>query len=361
MTWASLFAGIRGRLVAWVHSRVVWVGAERRALDASTFSSVPWIVILGREHYEERRKIYGIRSWRGLRAVLKLDSDDSTTLHAIGRFGPEGREVRSFHLLPSGVAACEGAFFVLPESLLLSREVGANEVLRVERDHIEYYLARGVSSQLRGGAIVNEQLFLLSAGLPEDATIRSLSMGELGARLDHALRRLAPGTWWTLLVARERWLQTLPWKTLTTTAAVALLIYLSLASTYLEVGNWWRERQLAALGSDVGAVIERQREIDRASIELRGMSQLANERIATYHLWAVLAELWRAGGTLTGFEISGSEVTLRGGSPSATAVLAALTRLPQVRGAKFDAPVRSDYGQENFTIILTLVTPGTRL
>jgi len=359
--WASLLEGTRARVIAWLRGRVVWVGAERRALDASSFSGTPWIVILGREHYEERRKLYGIRSWRGLRAVLQLEEgDDPAALHTIGPDGPDGREVRSFRLLPSGLAARDGALFVIPESLLLSREVGANEVLRVERDHIEYYLARGVASQLRGGTIINEQLFALSAGLPEGATIRSLTLDEQALRLEHALRRLAPGMWWTLLVARERWLQTLPWKQLATTAAVVLLGYLAVASAYLEAGNWWRDRQLQALGSDVGALIDRQREIDRAALELKGMQQLAGERVATHHLWAVLAELWRAGGVLNGFEIRGSELTVRGASPSATTVLAALAKLPQVRGAKFDAPVRSDYGQENFTIVLTLVAPETR-
>jgi hypothetical protein len=90
------------------------------------------------------------------------------------------------------------------------------------------------------------------------------------------------------------------------------------------------------------------------------MQQLASERMATHHLWGVLAELWRAGGALSGFEIRGDELTVRGGAPAATSVLAAISKLPQVRSAKFDAPVRSDYGQENFTIVLTLVTSESR-
>jgi hypothetical protein len=358
---ASLIERASERWSAWLRRRIVWVGAERRALDASSFSGSPWIVILGREHYEERRKLYGIRSWRGLRAVLQLEEgSDPAVLYAIGPYGAEGREVRSFRLLPSGIAAREGALFVLPESLLLAHEVQANESLSIQRDGLEYYLARGVASQLRGGTIINERLFALSAGLPEESAIRSLDLMQLGGVLERRVRHVSLGMWWTLLVARERWVTTLPWKSLATTTAVALVAYLAASSAYLEAGNWWRERQLAALGSDVDKLITRQREIDRAAAELKGMQQLASERMATHHLWGVLAELWRAGGTLSGFEIRGDELTVRGGAPAATSVLAAISKLPQVRSAKFDAPVRSDYGQENFTIVLTLVTSESR-
>ncbi len=361
MSLASLIERASERWSAWLRRRIVWVGAERRALDASSFSGSPWIVILGREHYEERRKLYGIRSWRGLRAVLQLEEgSDPAVLYAIGPYGAEGREVRSFRLLPSGIAAREGALFVLPESLLLAHEVQANEALSIQRDGLEYYLARGVASQLRGGTIINERLFALSAGLPEEAAVRSLDLTQLGAVLERRVRHVSLSTWWTLLVARERWVTTLPWKSLVTTTAVALVAYLTASSAYLEAGNWWRERQLAALGSDVDELLERQRQNDRLIQRLQGMHKLSMEQVETHYLWGVVAEVWRVNGGISGAQIDGDEIVLRGGAPAATEVLSAISRLPQVRDARFAAPVRSDYGQESFTISLVLVRPEVR-
>lgn len=357
---SNFFKQARERLTGWIRGRIVWVTSERRSLDGAAVSASPWIVILGREHYEERRKLYGIRSWRGLRAVLKLEQgEDPTLTYSIGPHVLEGREVRIFRLLPSGMSARQDALFVLPESLVLASEVARGEVLSVSRDAIEYYLARDCASQLRGGAIVNEELFALSAGIPEGSPVRALELSELGAALERALPNISPGDWWNALVARDRWVNELPWRRMAVTAGWLIVIYLALASAYLEIGNAWRQRQLAALGADVDHLVDKQREIDRALAEIKGMSRLTAERLATHYLWGVLAEMWRSGGSLMGMQLDGDQLTLRGraAQSKATDVLAALSKLPQVRAARFDAPVRSEYDQEGFVIVLTLVDP----
>ncbi len=360
-----MFAELSGKLSAhlsrWIRARVVWFAGERRSLDGGAVSALPWLVILGREHYEERRRVYGIRSWRGLRAVLQLEhGEDRTFIYSIGPYGDEGRVVRIFRLLPSALSVRQDVLFVLPESLLLASEVADGEVLRVSRDTIDYYLSRGCASQLRGGTIVNERLFALSAGMAESSPIRTLGLHELGVALERALLRLSAGDWWQAFVAHDRWVKDLPWKRMAVTTGWSLAIYLLFASAYLESANAWKQRQLSTLGTEVDQLVIKQREIDRATQELKGMNQLAAERLATHYLWGVLAEMWRSGGSLMGMQLDGNQLTLRGraAQSKATDILAALSRLPQVRAARFDAAVRAEFDQEGFVIVLTLVDPA---
>ena len=354
MIFADKFIKFRARTSAWLRGRVAWVSHEIRTLDGSPFSAIPRVVILGREHYEERRKTYLIRSWRGIHAILKLELRGSDqTLFGIGPYRSEGREVLFFKLKPTATAVVEDAVLCIPETLLLSRLVGEGEILQVRRADFEYYVARGLASQIRGGAIIDSRLFSLSAGLPEDAVVRYLGEAELRPVLESAIRKLHLGDIWTFFVARERWADSLPWRQMGFVAALALASYLGLVSAYLQANNWIRERQISALGDDVDGLVQKQRDIESRITELKGIHRVADQRIPTYHLWEVLAETWRAGGAVTGVEMEGERIILRGTSSAATTVLAALSKLPQVKGAKFDAPVRSEFGQENFTIELT--------
>lgn len=362
MTLRERVEALRMSLVQAASRRIAWArGQGRVTLEGGPFAGLPIVVVLGREHYEETRKSYGIRSWRGLNAVVQLElAGQPRTLFVIGPRRGEGHDVSFFRLKPSAAAALEGAVFCIPESLAIERGLDEGGIARVDRDHLEYYLGPNVASQLKGGAIINERLFVLSAGLSEDAPVAQLSDTELPAILGRGLRRIAPLAWWGLFVARDRVLENVPWRRLATAAAVGLLGYMVLVSAYLELTTRWRQRQLAALGNDIGMLLEKQHLIERSARELEAMTTLARERPATHRLWGVVADVWRAEGSLNAVQLEGDKLVLRGGAPVATNVLAALSKSNELSGAKFDAPVRSPEILQIFTIAGTLTGGAKR-
>jgi hypothetical protein len=346
---------LRGWLSAELMRRVVWVTDARRDARGETSSGPALVAVVGREHYTERRKSYPVRSRRDLRRVLALElADAPATLRTIGPLADERREVTFYQIDPGAVAQAGRALWLVPESLALARTLAPGEIADVERGGLRYFLAAGGASQRAGGAVQAPAIFALAVGAdPEREPVR-IGEPEALERLLAGLRRLAPAAWLELLNPATRPGVGVEWRPLAALAGAALFGYLCLASGYLAVTHSLRERELEALGPEVGALLEAQRDVDRLAAEQQGLSKVLANRAATHQVWRVAARAWAQGAEIAALTLVDGRLTLRGTAPVATTLLEALAAEPGVSDARFAAPTREARGREQFVITLAL-------
>lgn len=351
----GLLVALRSRLFEALRRRVVWVTDARRDTEGRPNDAAALVAVLGREHYQERRRAYPVRGLRDLHRVLALElANAPATLTLIGPLRDDRREVTFFELDPRVLERVGRALWLVPESLPLALTLPAQRVAAVERNGLRYFLAASGVSQLAGGAVSNPTLFALAVGLDADAQSVALGVGELPSRLLQGLRRLPTAAWLRLLSPTLRTSATIAWRPLVTLTAVGLTGYLLLASAYLSLAESLRKKELDGLGPEVAELLETQRQVERLGLEQQALARVLAERRPSYAVWHVAALAWQKGALLEGFALSDGRLTLRGSAPVATEVLGALAADPSVTDARFGAPVRQVVDREQFLITLTL-------
>lgn len=345
----------QGRLRTWLGRHIVWLTDARRDGLGAVSTAAAVVLVLGREHYVERRRQYPVRSWRDLHRVLKLELADSPgTLTLIGPLHDDRREVTFYEPRAGSVERVGRALWVVPETAPLAAALAPADVVAVDRDGFRYFLAGSGQSQPAGGAIPTAELFALAVGAGGERPISVWDREESRMRLLSGLRRMPPDAWLRLLrpSLEARW--QVAWKPLATLAAGGLVVYLVLASAWLAGAQRARAGALEALGPEVETLLGTQREVQRLEVEQRAIGEILAGRHDTYEVWRLAAEIWRRGAILTGLQLADTRLTLRGTAPDATDVLAAIAAAPGVADARFSAPVRREAAGEEFAISLTL-------
>jgi len=351
----AAIAQLKARLKVELRRRVVWLTDVRRDASGAVSDAAALVVVVGREHYVERRKSYPLRSWRDLDRVLAQElAGTPPTLTVIGPVADERREVTFFELSPTVLGRFGRTLWIVPESLALSTTLPAQCVAIVKRAGLTYFLASSGVSQIAGGAVRTAALFAMAAGLDPDQEPLELSQGDINSRLLQGLRRLGAAVWPRLLRPGFRLDPGLAWRPLGTLAAAGLVAYLLLGSAYLSLAESLRERELKSLGPEVATLLESQRRVEQLAREQHAMTKVLGDRRPSYPLWRVAAHAWQKGASIAGLALVDGRLTLRGDAPSATDVLGALGADPGVAAARFGAPVRQLGGREQFVITLTL-------
>jgi hypothetical protein len=354
-------SGIGARLGHAVGRRVVWLTDERRDSKGEPSRAAALVTILGREHYGERRKKYPVLSRRDLAGVLAQElAGASPTLTAIGPVADDRREVAFFEIKPEVIGHAAPCFWLVPESLALAATLEPGQIAAVERDGFRYFVAWNGVSQPSGGAVTSPDLFALAAGL-DGGDIVKISGGELRARLLVGLRRLPADSWRRFVAPSMRPRVEVQWQPLALMAGVSLVVYLALASAYLNLTRNAREKELAGLGSEVSKLLVAQHDVDQVLAEQAGLAAVMADRRSTYRIWQPVAVAWSKGATITGVQLQDSKLTIRGNAAAATDVLAAVSAIKGYDDAKFSAPVRQDSrGREDFSLTLTLLPEADR-
>lgn len=335
--------------------RVAWLTDQRRDMAGEPSDAAALVVVLGREHYTERRRSFPIASLRDLDAVLAQDlAGAPTTLTLVAPVRNDRRDVTFFELKEEAVARIGRTAWVIPESVLLAAGLAPGSVATVERAGFRYFLAASGESQPEGGAVASAELFALAIGL-DPGRVERIEADSLRERLLAGLRRLPPGAWLRLRLPAKRLRLRLEWRPVVIALASAAFGYLSVASGYLLLTKHAREAELAGLGSEVENLLDAQREVDRLLSEQQGLADLLARRQPSYRLWQVVAAAWAKRAEVTGIELRDAELVLRGTAPVATDVLAAVAALPGVNDARFSASVRAgSKGTEQFAISLKM-------
>lgn len=350
--------GAGGRLARALSGRIAWLTDERRDAAGTPSDAPALVVLLGREHYVERRRTYPISSRRDLDGVLRQElAGAPPTLTLIAPARDDKREVTCFELKPGALERAGRCVWIVPESLALAQTLPPGSVASVERHGLRYFVAANRISQVAAGAVTTAQFFALAAGLDVEEFVEIGADG-LRDRLVAGLRRLPVDVWWRFHVPGLRPRLPVDWRPLLAAAAVAGLAYLGLASAYLTLTQKARERELAGLGGQVEELLVAQRDVDRMLAEQQGLAALLAERRPSYRIWHVVSVAWSKGATLRSVELKDTTLTLRGNAKVATDVLAAVAAVPGFSDARFSSPVRmGNLDLEEFTLTLTM-QPG---
>lgn len=351
----SSTGGLGARLIAALAGRIAWLTDLRRDGSGENSNAPALVVLLGREHYSERRRAYPISARRDLDAVLRQElTGRPPTLTLIGGTRDDKREVAFFELKPDALARAGRCLWLVPESVALAATLPAQGIASVERAGLRYFVAANGVSQVAAGAVTTPELFAFAAGL-EGGEATSIAADGLRARLLAGLGRLPLDAWLRLRVPSLRPRLALDWRPLLTMAGIGLVGYLALASAYLTVAQNSRERALAGLGSEVERLLSAQRDVDQMLAQQQALAVLTADRRYSYRLWQAAAVAWGKGAAISAVQLADTTLILRGDAEVATDVLAALAAVPGFADAKFSAPVRrSQYGREEFSIALTL-------
>lgn len=346
-----------GRLEAALKRRIAWLTDERRDLLGTPTAIPALIVVLGREHYTERRRHYPIHSRRDLEAVLAQElAQAPDTLTLIGDPEQDKREVSFFELRPGVLEKVGSALWLIPESALLAGTLPAGRVASIERDGYRYFLSATGASQPAGGMVATPELFALAIGLAAGEGALQLDRQAVAGRLTRGMRALPPSAWLRLRRPSRLRQPAMEWRAVATVTGVGLAAYLALASGYLLWTRQAREAQLEALGAEVESLLAAQREVDRLVAQRAGLGKVWRDRADTYQMWRIAGLAWGKAAQLSAIELKDGDLTLRGRAPVATDVLAVLDQGVGVTGAKFSAPVRSGRdGLEEFVISMKLV------
>ncbi len=353
--------GIGARLARALGRRVAWLTDARRCLTGEESAAPALVVVLGREHYAERRKQYPIVSRRDLDAVLRMElAGAPPTLVAVSEPRDDRREVAFFEVKPDALPRAGRALWLVPESLVLAATLPAAGMATVERDGCRYFVAANGVSQPSGGAVTSAEIFALAAGLDSSDGLAITGEG-LRSRLLTGLRRLPLDAWRRFRMPSAAPRFQFEWRPVAALAGAGLVAYLALASGYLALTRQAREHELAGLGGEVEKLLVAQRDVDRMLAEQAGLAAVATDRRSTYRLWQPVAVAWSKGAVLTGVQLQDATLTLRGNAAVATDVLAAIAAIPGLADAKFSSPVRQNStGREDFSLTVTLEPEADR-
>lgn len=355
-----LLSRLRQRIIEALEDRVVWFTHDRLKLTGEPTDDFAVIAIIGREHYEQTRRKYPVRSWSDLRGVIQLEiGDSSDTFALIGPLKGDDREVMFFRLVRGFPTDLVRAAFWVPESLLLADRAKQQGVLTVVREGLEYFIAGNGDTLIAGGAIRTPAVFALAAGLPGDDDPSSLDKTAVLAEFPEALLRLKAADWWMLRSRPAMQRMYLFLKPAAALASVVLIAYLSLVSGFLYGMELLRERQLQALGPEVTSLIAQQRAVDILAQEQDGLIETVKNGQPAWPIWEAVAAVWRTGGGVFALNVSDDEISIRCAAPSATEVLKVLQTLKGFENAQLDSAVRQGMMGQEFVVVLKRTAPGS--
>ena len=344
----ALWFSVISRAERFVASRVVLVADSAQSLGGS--APPPWslIEIVGREHYLERHRSIPIVRWLDARAVAKLESaaKPGTLFH----IGPmlEGNRRLTFYEPVEAKWPLGRSIFRLPETLVISMALPPNALARVSRSSTTFFLSFNGESYRSGGLLAEPDRVAHAMGLKNGWHLESID--DERPWLLRGLRRLPLSAWLLAFSpAAASWLRGARGPLLSgVVAAVALNLLLALG--YLTATQYWREQSLKALGPEVGALLDAQREVDLLAEQRRIYAGVLRDRQPIYPLWGALEAVWKTGGWISAVRVSDSVLTLRGRALSATEVLTALTKYSGFSDPTFAAAIRQEGGMQEFVI-----------
>jgi hypothetical protein len=351
-------------LVKRLSRHVTWHGSTDHNLAGEAGRHFPLVLILGREYYKERRRIYPALRRRDLEKVLRQElAGKPPTLSVPGPLRGDRREVSFYSLEPGLIESLPRSLFIIPESVVLGSQVPADGWADVERQDYRYFLFGDGSSQPAGGALAQRELVALAAGvdpdLPPDEWRGS---AELLSRMRRALPKLPALTWWSCRnpLPRRFGVDAVAWRPVALTAAAMLFGYLVLSSTYLQTSLSLRSGALDTIRPEIQEGLAADEEARDLEARRNALAELWGGRVDTQLLWQGVALAAQNRASINQVEMREGRVRLYGEAADAAEILTLLAAVPAFEDVGFDSAVRSGRnGRQNFTLSFALAETAT--
>lgn len=338
---------------------VTWHASESRNLSRQPGDHYPFIVILGREHYSEKRKSYPALRRRDLEKVLREElKEEPLTLALLGPVSADRREVCFYRLHRAVIESLPRSLFIVPESVLLGAGLPTDGWADVQRQNYRYFLFRGGPSQPAGGALQARDLVAMAAGVDADSVPEEWrGSDELLGRLRRGLAAVPALTWWSCRnpLPRQSLINSVEWKPVALVAGLMLFAHLALSSLYLQVLLSSREGALETLAPQIQEGLAADNEARAYAARRDALIELWSGRSDTQHVWEGLALALKNRAKVSRLDMQGGRISVRGEAPDASEILAVLASTPGFLDVSFDAAVRSGgSGRQNFALSFVL-------
>jgi hypothetical protein len=351
-------------LVNRLSRHVTWHGSTDHNLAGEAGRHFPLVLILGREHYKERRRTYPALRRRDLEKVLRQElAGEPPTLSVPGPVRGDRREVSFYSMQPGFIESLPRSLFVIPESVVLGSEVPEDGWADVERQDYRYFLFADGSSQPAGGALAQRELVALAAGVDLDRSPDEWrGSAELLRRMRRALLKLPGLTWWSCRnpLPRRFGLDAVAWRPVALTAALTLFGYLVVSSLYLQVSLSLRNGDLDALRPQIQEGLATDEEARDLGVRRNALAELWGGRADTQLIWQGVALAAQKRASINQIEMRDGKVRFYGEAADAAEILTLLAAVPEFKDVGFDSAVRSGRsGRQNFTLSFALATDAT--
>jgi hypothetical protein len=334
---------------------VSWHASETMNLARMPGDHYPLIVILGREHYSERSKIYPALRRRDLQKVLDGElANGPPTLALPGPIDGDRREVRFYQLDRDVVDSLPRCLFIVPESVVLGMNLLAASWADIQRQGYRYFQFAGGPSQPAGGALESRELVAMAAGIDSDSEPEEWHGSDrLLSRLRQALPRLSALSWWSCRnrLSRGFGITGVAWKPIGLTAALMLFAYLVMSSIYLQVLLSQRNAALTDLGPEIQEGLLADDDARDFAVRRDALIEFWSGQTDTQRVWEGVALALQNQSRVNGLNLRAGRTSLRGEAVDASEVLEKLAATPGFVDVAFDAPVRTaSNGRQSFVL-----------
>ncbi|QLE07532.1 hypothetical protein HYD28_00305 [Pseudoalteromonas shioyasakiensis] len=325
---------------------------------SSDTQSTKWLLVVGRQHYNEQLNAYPIGNKKELKQLLEIekkskDKQQATTQTLVTVMAAEQSQVMQWQFakdLPK-------AWFTLPESLLMSQTVNDGEVI-LNTHHNASFITKhqkNVCSSLQSKIINSPERFASMFGIPLSKVININTEQEY-------LERVING----LYAVPKQYLQAflnIPVNIFNKRLALRysaifggiFVVYGLLTSGYLVFKTHQLESQLDANKATVNKALNTLNVYMTSRDALQQRQQLLRQLPITSPVFMVISDLFNSA-ELSSISWQEGRFVLRGKANKATDALATVMQDSRVEDAKFDYPSRKERGGESFVISFVLNT-----
>ncbi|RRS10089.1 hypothetical protein EAG18_03935 [Pseudoalteromonas sp. J010] len=311
-------------------------------------SSPKFIQIVARNHYIEQVDKLPVTDRKALNSMLKLRKQK----HSTGGYSTQIRaQDESTSILNSWLfdKKAEGSLIVVPESALIAIGESNSSITLVNN---EYYLAQRnqvIYSAARFGLINSPERFANTVGINFDNVSEINSQSCLTERLVCSIFPLLKRSMLHFVQPQGLLAYQAYAKKSAVFSAVVCISYLALSSAYLVVKKEHLQSELDKNQDNINQALLTFSDYEKNHNRVESW-QAVMASVPKISPNLLLLDSIRSKAKVNSLQYKGERFVIRGESENAIAVLESLSEFDWVQGPKFDFPVRSYRGKEEFVI-----------
>lgn len=315
-------------------------------------SSPKLIQIVARNHYIEQVDKLPVTDRKALNSLLKLRKQK----HSAERYSTQIRaQDESTSILNSWLfdIKAEGSLVVIPESVLIAISESNSSITLVNN---EYYLAQRnqvIYSVARFGLVNSPERFANTVGISFDTVSEIDSERSLLKRMVESIFPFLKRSVSSFIQPQGLLAYQTYFKKSAVFSAIACVSYLALSSAYLVAKKEYLQAELSGNQSNINQALSTFSEYEKNQGRVENW-QAVMQDVPKISPNLLLLDSVRDKARIESLQYKGDRFVIRGESSNAIVVLESLSEFDWVLDPKFDFPVRSYQGKEEFVISYTI-------